>query len=158
MGRSTTNSSSTSSLSSSHTPSIEDTSLAATMPPKKIVKKEPPTKAKPAQSKIIVLKLASAKLATFKETAIMPPPPSISTSNNSINGSSANSPRNPSPLAASATPQVGSPGSEAASVQATGSKPGPKRGRQPGAAPAKPGRKKQKLSVSRMFIYNVIVY
>jgi len=114
------------------------------MPPKKIDKKVA------SLHKVVILKIDPRKLAKWapsKGTATSSP-----SNANSVTGSSANSPRNSSPLAAGATPQVGSPvGSEAPSIQAVGAsgtpaaKPGPKRGRQPGALPGKPGRKKQKL-------------
>lgn len=117
------------------------------MPPKKMDKKAI------GPRKIVVLKIDSAKLAKWAPVAIAKETATVSPSNaNSITESSANSPRNSSPLAAGATPQVGSPvGSEVPSIAATGAagtpgaKPGPKRGRQPGAPAGKPGRKKQKL-------------
>ncbi|KAF8417248.1 INO80 complex, subunit Ies4 [Tirmania nivea] len=121
------------------------------MPPKKMDKKAV------GPRKIVVLKIDPAKLAKWAPVARTKDTATVSPSNaNSITESSANSPRNSSPLAAGATPQAGSPvgsavGSEAPSVSATGAfgalgaKPGPKRGRQPGAPAGKPGRKKQKL-------------
>lgn len=139
MGRSTVSTTGSFGSSSSLTPVSENT---ATMPPKKNEKRNV------GPQKIIVLKMDPARLAKWapsKDTV------TANTSNaNSVTGSLENSPRNSSPLAAGATPQVGSPiGSEALSVQTAGTpgKPGPKRGRQPGAPPGKPGRKKQKLYV-----------
>lgn len=139
MGRSTISTAGSFGSSSSLTPVFEN---PTTMPPKKNEKRNV------SPQKIIVLKMDPGKLAKWA------PPKDTITANpsnaNSMTGSLENSPRNSSPLAAGATPQIGSPvGSEAPSVQTAGTpgKPGPKRGRQPGAPPGKPGRKKQKLYV-----------